>query len=77
MGGGYESQADGKLALVGVRIDTGETRWVDVTRYGQSHVRFMKGVDGNIYIYTGNPSHFLKYDITRREVTDLGVPASP
>ncbi len=66
-----------RRALLGVRIDTGEMIWVDVGKYGSSHIVPVIGRDGNIYLYTGNPAHFLKYDITKRELVDLGCPASP
>ncbi len=63
--------------LVGVRVDTGECRWVNVRQFGTSHISYQKGIDGNVYIYTGNPAHFLRYDVTKRELIDLGCPATP
>lgn len=63
--------------IVGVRVDTGECTWVDVKAFGVSHISMEKGADGNLYIYTGNPAHFLRYDVTKRELIDLGCPATP
>jgi len=63
--------------LVGVRTDTGERLWVDLNRYGASHIAPVRGMDGNLYAYVGNPAHFIRYDIATGEVTDLGIPASP
>jgi len=72
---GYE--APGKMAMLGVRTDTGETVWVDLAKYGRSHVQMTKGKDGNVYLYAGKPSHFFRYDVARNELVDLGVPAKP
>ena len=66
-----------RRALLGVRLDTGEMTWVDVGKYGFTHIVPVIGRDGNIYLYTGNPAHFLRYDITKRELVDLGCPAKP
>jgi hypothetical protein len=30
---------------------------------------------GNLYAFADKPGHFLKYDVTKRELIDLGVPA--
>ncbi|MFP3903059.1 MAG: hypothetical protein ACLFWB_02335 [Armatimonadota bacterium] len=66
-------------ALLGIRLDNGHVRRVDLSEYGSEglsgHVQYVLGRDGNIYIYTGKPGHFLKYDITKRELIDLGCPA--
>ncbi|MFQ5811389.1 MAG: hypothetical protein ACE5JM_17355, partial [Armatimonadota bacterium] len=64
-------------ALLGVRTDNGELIWVDLDTYGRTHIRMHKAPDGNIYMYSGSPGHFLKYDVQKRELIDLGVPAKP
>jgi outer membrane protein assembly factor BamB len=66
-----------KHALVGVRLDNGELIWIDLTRFGGTHIQVIRADDGNLYVYTGSPGHFLKYDAAKRELTDLGVPAKP
>lgn len=66
-----------KTALVGVRLDNGEVTWVDLTRFGKSHVQAIQAADGNLYAYAGNPGHFLKYDAAQRKLVDLGMPAQP
>jgi len=73
--GAYEAP-DG-LMLLGVRLDNGELVPVNLEQFGLSHIRVTKGVDGNLYLYSGVPGHFLRYDTTKRELTDLGVPAKP
>lgn len=70
-------EVPGKNALVGIRIDTGEGIWVDLTKFGRTHIQLMQAEDGNLFVYTGSPGHFLKYDVTKAELTDLGVPAKP
>lgn len=66
-----------KNALVGVRLDNGEVVWLDMTRFGRTHIQMTKAADGNLYAYAGSPGHFLKYDVAKRELVDLGVPATP
>jgi len=72
---GYEGPR--RHALLGVRTDNGECIWVDLDEYGRSHIQMTKGEDGSIYLYSGNPGHFLKYDVGKRELVDLGMPAEP
>src|SRR5262245_51581901 len=64
-----------RFALLGVRLDNGKLTWVDTTRFGQRHVQMITAADGNLYAFAGVPGRFLKYDVTRRELIDLGVPA--
>lgn len=73
--GTYE--APDKNALVGVRIDNGETIWVELTRWGRTHIQMIQAADGNPYVYAGSPGHFFKYDLAAGKLVDLGVPASP
>ena len=64
-------------ALVGVRTDTGETIRHDLSHLGEGKVTLTRGADGNVYVYAGNPAHFLRYDVQTRTLQDLGVPADP
>ncbi|MGD9494957.1 MAG: hypothetical protein AB7Y46_01480 [Armatimonadota bacterium] len=64
-------------AIIGVNVATGATTWVDVGQFGFTHIALTLGRDGRIYVYTGNPAHFLAYDMQTGELEDLGVPASP
>ena len=69
-----------RFALVGVRLGNGKTTWMDINRFGEPptrarHVQMMAGSDGNLYAFAGVPGRFLKYDVTKRELIDLGVPA--
>jgi len=66
-----------KNAMVGVRLDNGDVTWVDLTRFGLAHIQMIQADDGNLYVYTGSPGHFLRYDVAKRELVDLGVPAKP
>ena len=72
-------EGPGTRALLGIRLDNGHVRHVDLSEYGDEgrsgHVQYVLGRDGDIYIYAGKPGRFLKYDITKREVVDLGCPA--
>jgi len=70
-------QGDDRRAVVGVRTDTGVTTWVDVGRYGSTNIRYTATDEGQVYIYTGKPGHFLRHDPTSGETTDLGVPGKP
>ncbi|MFP3903060.1 MAG: hypothetical protein ACLFWB_02340 [Armatimonadota bacterium] len=73
--GDYESPTE--RAIIGVDLETGETTWVDVGMHGFSHIAMTLGVDGNIYIYTGRPAHFLRYHVNTGDLEDLGCPAAP
>ncbi|MEN6403733.1 MAG: hypothetical protein ABFD94_17450 [Armatimonadia bacterium] len=67
----------GEQALIGIRLDTGETVSLDVAKYGLSKTTAFPGADGAVYVYTGNPAHFLRYDPATRKLADLGCPATP
>lgn len=71
----YEA-ADG-TALVGVRIPSGEVVRVDLTRFGPSHIQAAQAPNGDLYLYAGRPGHFLRFDVVREQIEDLGVPARP
>lgn len=69
-----------RFALVGVRIDTGKTTFVDVSEFGPPptrarHPQMMTGNDGHLYAFVGSPGHFVKFDVSKRTLTDLGVPS--
>ena len=72
-----EYEGTDRQALLGVRTDNGELIWVDLADFGRSHIRMIKAPDGDVCMYSGNPGHFLKYDVSKRELIDLGVPAKP
>ncbi|MFO7947912.1 MAG: hypothetical protein R6V19_14000 [Armatimonadota bacterium] len=65
-----------KLGLVGVNVETGEDRWLDLSEFGHSHIRVHVAENGSFYLYSGRPGHFLQYDPETHELTDLGVPYS-
>jgi len=73
--GDFESPE--QRAIIGVNIETGETTWVNVGKFGFTHIAMTLGADGRIYVYTGKPAHFLAYDMATGELEDLGVPAEP
>ncbi len=69
-----------RFALVGVRLDDGRVTWVDINQFGEPptrsrHAQMISAADGNLYAFVGVPGRFLKYDVTKRELIDLGVPA--
>jgi outer membrane protein assembly factor BamB len=72
---GYESSD--KMGVLSVRTDNGETAWYDLMGYGKSHIQMALGSDGALYIYAGNPAHFLRLEVVDGKLTDLGIPASP
>jgi outer membrane protein assembly factor BamB len=63
-------------ALVGIRTDNGEMIWKDLSSFGGGKMTFINGKDHNIYIYTGIPAHFLRFEPATQKLTDLGVPAA-
>jgi outer membrane protein assembly factor BamB len=70
-------EAPQEHGLLGVNLQNGEITQVDISRFGDSHGQMVAGGDGNLYAYGGSPAHFLKYDVSKRELTDLGIPAQP
>ncbi len=70
-----------RFALVGVRVDNGKTTFVDINKFGPPpararHPQMMASADGNLYAFVGVPGHFVKFDVTRRELIDLGAPSA-
>ena len=68
-------EAPEMYGVIGVSVDTGETQWIDLADYGYGHIQITSTPSGKLYLYAGNPGHFLKYDIASKELTDLGAPA--
>ncbi len=69
-----------RFALIGVRLGDGRTTWVDINQFGQPpvssrHPQMISAADGNLYVFVGVPGRFIKYDVTKRELVDLGVPS--
>lgn len=73
--GTYE--APDRHALVGIRLDNGAVTWVDLTRFGRSHIQVIAAGPASLCAYAGSPGHFLAYDAMKAELKDLGVPAKP
>ena len=64
-----------------MRLDTGKTTFVDVNSFGpppvrSRHAQMMTGADGNLYAFVGSPGHFVKFDVTKRVLIDLGAPSA-
>ncbi len=70
-------EGPGTQGLLGIRLDTGEKRFVDLSMHGKSHVAAIAAADGRtLYAYAGSPhAHFMRYDPVTDELTDLGAPA--
>jgi outer membrane protein assembly factor BamB len=69
-----------RFALVGVGLDDGKITWVEINRFGAPptsarHPQMVTGADGNLYAFVGVPGHFIRYDVTKRKLTDLGAPS--
>jgi outer membrane protein assembly factor BamB len=75
MAWGAHESAD-SFALVGVKIESGETAWLETTQFGTRHIQMMSAPNGHLYAFTGVPGRFLKYDTAKGELIDLGVPAA-
>ncbi len=67
---------DERRALQGVRLDTGELITVDLWKYGKSNANlFFKRDENTIFIYSGNPGQFFKYEVGQNKLTPLGEPS--
>ena len=67
---------DERRALVGVRADSGELVTVDLAKYGKSNANlFFKRDENTIFIYSGNPGRFFKYEVAQNKLTPLGEPS--
>lgn len=65
-----------KNGVVGVNVETGDSRFIDFAEYGPRHIRVHVAENGYFYLYAGRPGRFFKYDPATDELTDLGVPYS-
>jgi len=66
------------FAVIGVDAATGASIRLDLMRYKRSsQIRMVRGRSGHLYLYAGSPARYFKYDVDRRELVDLGRPASP
>ena len=59
--------------VVGIEIETGKSIQLGVKKFGETHMPIHRAANGNLYIYSGRPSHWLKYDPAQRKLTDLGA----
>lgn len=67
---------DERRALVGVRLNNGELVTVDLVKYGKSNANlFFKRDENTIFIYSGNPGRFFKYEVAQNKLTPLGEPS--
>lgn len=62
-------------AIIGVEVDTGDVRRLEVDHFGRTHIQITRSQDGEMYAYCGRPAHFLRYDRQAEKLVDLGVPA--
>lgn len=66
-----------RTAAVGLPLDGGEPIWVETRSFGRGSFTLGRGADGNLYLYSGSPGHFLRYEVATGTLADLGAPASP
>jgi len=68
-------------AMLGFRIDTGEMITVDVSEFGFRQIlpfvpASPSGSAGSdLYLFTGIPGRFLKFNVNTRQLTELGTPS--
>ncbi len=67
---------DEERKLLGFDIATGKQTVVDLLPYRKSNIQIARGQNGSIYVYTGIPGRFLKYNPKTDKLTDLGIPNS-
>ena len=73
--GRWYSKGENKYDVFGVYIDTGECFWLGLQeKFGTSYIQMHLAENGNVYLYSGSPSHFSKYDLKTKTLVDLGVP---
>lgn len=58
--------------VVGVEINSGKSVKLDFEKYGKNRIRMHLANEKYIYMYTGEPAHFLKYDLLQNRLIDLG-----
>lgn len=62
--------------LLGFDVATGKMTEVDLLSYKASNIRITRGQNGSLYIFTGIPGRFLKYNPETNQLVDLGIPNS-
>lgn len=62
--------------LLGFDLETGKQTVVDFLPYRKSNIQIALAKNGSIYIYTGIPGRFLRYNPETGKLTDLGIPHS-
>lgn len=75
--GGFLENGLARSGLVGIDLGSGEVTFVGFSKFGAGKIAVVKGADGNVYAYAGSPAHFLRYDINKKQLEDLGVPVKP
>ncbi len=60
--------------VIGAGMTSGESTWIDTRPFGDAHIQLHRPANGDLYIYTGNPGHFLRYRMATLTLSDLGVP---
>jgi len=66
-----------RKGLIGVDVETGKSLWVGLEEFRYGRINLTRAKNGHLYLYTGNPGRFFKYDVNTRTLVDLGVPAEP
>lgn len=62
-----------KNKLIGVNVETGKLTEVDLEMFGKANALLLfKHSDRYIYLYTGKPGRFLKYDVRHGELQSIG-----
>src|SRR5690606_33998154 len=60
-------------ALVGVHMEDGRLIEVELAKYGKANALLLfKGSDEYIYLYSGKPGRFFKYDIRLNKIETVG-----
>jgi len=65
-----------RKGLLGVDVGTGKTTWIDLGAWDYGRIFLTRAPNGHLYLYTGDPAHFLKLNTETLELTDLSAPAS-
>ncbi len=60
-----------------VDLESGATEWLGLQdKFGLSYIQTQRAANGDIYIFSGDPGNFSKYDVNARKLVDLGHPGS-
>ncbi len=60
--------------VVGIDVESGAVKPVDLAGYGWNNIQACRATDGNLYLYSGTPGRFFRYDVKADRLDDLGVP---